>query len=123
MEKRDLKRDLKLCEKAMPGKWTYDSSVSYKVVRTTHREYWYKSAGAKKDSIVLRMNGELGQTQVEPTAEFIAESREGWPEAIERAIEAEAKLTKIQRILKEPAPFGALDVQLDQIREVVADEN
>ena len=41
---------------------------------------------------------------------------------LERAIKAEAKLTKIQRILREPAPFGAISEQLDQIREVVADE-
>ena len=43
-------------------------------------------------------------------------------EIAERLIKAEAKLTKIQRILREPAPFGAISEQLDQIREVVADE-
>ena len=33
--------------------------------------------------------------------------------------EAEAKVTKIQRILSEPAPFGAVEEQLDQIKEIV----
>ena len=33
---------------------------------------------------------------------------------------AEAKLLQIKRILAEPAPFGAVEEQLDQIREIVS---
>ena len=43
--------------------------------------------------------------------------------ALRQLTDANAKLTKIQRILREPAPFGAISEQLDQIREVVADES
>ena len=39
--------------------------------------------------------------------------------AAQRIEELEFKLTKIQRILKEPAPFGAVEEQLDQIKEIV----
>ena len=67
MKKRDLKADRELCKNATQGPWEagYYNSVS-------------TSQGVKLCNVIGGDN-----------AKFIAEAREGWPHAIERAIEAE----------------------------------
>ncbi|WOZ39805.1 hypothetical protein [Paenibacillus polymyxa] len=82
---RDLNADLALCEAATPGPWRvyggkfgetnvyhppYDSH--HKVVRDVDYDH-------------------------EADAHFIAEAREGWPEAIRRAIAAEGEVATLQR--------------------------
>lgn len=75
--KRDLKADLELCNRATPGPW-----------------YW-----SKGDPIVVGTGGESLiiwiQGRPEPKADditFLCAAREGWPYAIERALEAKADL-------------------------------
>ncbi len=64
---RDLKADLELCNKATPGPWVFNG-IS-----------------------VLGAHGLLiARTPNDADAEFIAQAREGWPHAIERAIKAES---------------------------------
>ena len=141
-DERDLQKDLEICEKATQGPWFWD----------VNKHTWHVLLEGPKRIVMDFVRWGMGSAQprfiqegifdkavdlaierkanhvgfdmdiMHPDAQFIAQARTGWPEAIQRAIEAESKLTKIQRILREPAPFGAISEQLDQIREVVADE-
>ena len=55
-----------------------------------------------------------GEVEEDPMAVMVIDR-------LERELqESEAKITKIKRILAEPIPFGAVEEQLDQIREVVS---
>ena len=140
---RDLQKDLELCKKATPGPWKWDVNKhchgvrleSYKWVVMDFVRWGMQGAqpcflqegilDKASDLAIERKAHHAGFDMdiMHPDAQFIAEAREGWPHAIERAIKAETKLTKIQRILREPAPFGAVEEQLEQIREVVEGEN
>lgn len=77
MEKRDLKADLELCNKATPGPWKVSTSGNV-----------YPVDGDYKFAICC------GTELVD--AKFIAQAREGWPYAIRRALEAEIALVALQ---------------------------
>jgi hypothetical protein len=83
MNKRDLKADLELCNKATPGPWRAGGSF----VITFHDEW------------ICEVVGEYS-TDCEDNMRFVAQAREGWPHAIERAIKAEALARELMEALK-----------------------
>lgn len=62
MNKRDLKADFEICNKATPGPWKKHNTVVHALPVDATNEH---------------------------DADFIAKAREGWPHAIERALKAE----------------------------------
>ena len=78
---RDLKADLEICEKATPGPWELtvkgNSVKSYAIDGICHG---------------MKIHGK--------DAFFVAEAREGWPEAIRRAIKAEAQAAAMREALE-----------------------
>lgn len=97
---RDLKADLAICDKATSGPWeaTSESDEDVRVCQIENEEcvcclalmgdYNWEKEEWKEGSI----------KQWNKDAEFIAASREGWPEAIERAIKAEAELALLRKV-------------------------
>ncbi len=73
MEKRDLKADLEVCNRASGESWIQASNTEYPY---TIMDETYKDVMA----VYCTCND----------AHFIAQAREGWPHAIERALKAEA---------------------------------
>ena len=92
---RDLAKDAELCNKATPGPWWH-----------TEAERWCTQVLVLKD---LDSDPEKDVKQYDLQtlavmkdvydAKFIAESREGWPEAIERAVKAEALTQELAAVL------------------------
>lgn len=79
--KRDLLADLTICEAATPGPWR----------RVTKYEQAIVNADSFSD-VVTAQGDDACYIDIEPEDErFIIEAREGWPEAIRRAIAAEAE--------------------------------
>lgn len=99
---RDLQADLEICNKATPGPWeaTSESDEDVRVCQIENEEcvcclalmgdYNWEKEEWKEGSI----------KQWNKDAEFIAASREGWPEAIERAIKAEDEVERLQTLLE-----------------------
>jgi hypothetical protein len=103
MNKRDLKADLELCNKATQGpwrhEWTPDCSEVY-------------APGVDKPIVLVGHDPH--------DAEFIVQAREGWPHAIERAIKAEALAQKLLDVLGRVIPnhlVGRLELDLDSVPE------
>ena len=92
MEKRDLKADLELCNKATPGPWleTDESNLEVFVENTWGEPVLYE----------LQYEGPHTDIKQEDM-EFMIEAREGWPHAIERAIEAEALVRELVGVIDE----------------------
>lgn len=93
---RDLKSDLEICNKATPGPWyTQNEPIN----------------SAFFDVIAAAGIG-IAPTGSQKNAEFIAAARTGWPETIERAIEAE-------ELLASHAPEGhnVTNQQYQKLRE------
>lgn len=80
---RDLRKDLETCNQATPGPWNGEENTGVEPVFETGCGCCTESTLSKED------------------AEFIAEAREGWPEAIERAIKAEAEVERLIKINQE----------------------
>lgn len=122
MKKRDLAEDLKTCNRASSGPWratirreTPDeiaaavrengrggvSQCSMVVVNTPQAPtvsnvvVWMGPAAGGFTSPCK------GGVDDNDDAQFVAEAREGWPEAIRRAIEAEAEIERLRAILIE----------------------
>ena len=85
---RDLEQDLILCMEATPGPWKYEHDG--------HGNYRIKSSLLEYSEYSWSDIPFIGQD-----AEFIAESREGWPEAIRRAIKAEKECTELRTVFEE----------------------
>lgn len=116
--KRDLKADLELCNKATPGPWEIclGSGVNLcTAVMTADGKYmicdclpdWFLDEGVAPENHV-------------PNLQFIAEAREGWPHAIERALKAEALAQKLLDVLGRVIPrylVGRLELDLDVVLE------
>lgn len=97
MKKRDLLKDLELCNKATPGPWSpclgsgniLCTGVMSEAVKEKHLiadflpDYFFTEGFA--DAI----------EDHRPNMNFVAEAREGWPYAIKRAMKAEDLLNKI----------------------------
>lgn len=90
---RDLHADLAICEDASAGEWTIaDTTDGYYILDASD---WV--VGATIENV--------------HDARFIAESRQGWPEAIRRAIAAEASLDKLVRayVVQDNSRYGVDD--------------
>lgn len=89
--KRDLHADLAVCDAATPGLWEADlnSDDSAQILSTSAPGWvcqtWYKNEEVMPNSA--------------NNARFIAEARQGWPEAIRRAIAAEAENERLRKAL------------------------
>lgn len=91
MNKRDLKADLELCNRATPGPWieTDESNLEVFVENT-----W-------GDPVLYEIQHDGPHTAIrQEDMEFLIEAREGWPYAIERAIEAEELNRELVEALK-----------------------
>ena len=110
MEKRDLKADLELCNKATPGPWyrkktgaNFKGFSSEVIIADTSRY-------ATGNKVYAEPKG--GQFPAND-ADFIAQAREGWPHAIERAIKAESLVREL---------VGVIDDLCRQINQCGLDE-
>jgi hypothetical protein len=119
MNKRDLKADLKFCDRATQGPWRHEWNPDCSEVY----------APGVDTPIVL-----VGHDPHD--AEFIVQAREGWPHAIERAIEAEALARELMDMLKKATPrylegrpeldlstFLSAKWLLERAKEVLEDED
>jgi len=100
---RDLAKDLELCEAATKGPWRV---IGEHFMERPLREHMHLG-GIGTDSIYVcawGIEGPCGDSKgiVPDDADlaFIAESREGWPEAIRRAMAAEAEVEKAVKMLQ-----------------------
>ena len=103
MDKRDLKADLKFCNRATQGPWRHEWNPNYSEVY---------APGVDKPIILVGHDPH--------DAEFIVQAREGWPHAIERALKAEALAQKLLDVLGRVIPsylVGRLEVDLDSVLE------
>jgi hypothetical protein len=90
--KRDLKADLKLCNKATPGRWVicdWDTDVCGGIIAPDIQEVVIEAEDWDMPVKVKRED-----------AEFMCQAREGWPHAIERAIKAEALAKRLVEALE-----------------------
>ena len=108
--KRDLKADLELCNKATPGPWyrkktgaNFKGFSSEVIIADTSRY-------ATGNKVYAEAKG--GQFPAND-ADFIAQAREGWPHAIERAIKAESLVREL---------VGVIDDLCRQINQCGLDE-
>lgn len=83
---RDLKADLALCLKAPAGLWSR--------VKPIGARYW--TIGVIKDHIARPFEGD----EAEAAWNLIEAAREGWPEAIRRALDAEKRVRILEHILR-----------------------
>jgi hypothetical protein len=83
--RRDLRQDLELCEKATPGPW----------------EVKNKPEGSGFFDVVCPDGKGIAPTGCRQNALFIAAARTGWPEAIMRAIKAEDIAHKLGQLVAE----------------------
>ena len=94
---RDLQADLGICNKATPGPWMYLKDIFngsiYKKLSDGCRGHKLCELGTYGSVIFDR-------ERYDDNAHFIAEAREGWPEAIERAIKAEEQAVALKEGLK-----------------------
>lgn len=100
---RDLKKDLEIIQAATPESWEvvkcrchFSSGIS-----ADGTSY----LGCTYDIYVIHAQGkEIARcgwkAQDKVNARFIAEAREGWPEAIRRAMEAEARVKELKNVLQ-----------------------
>ena len=99
---RDLKADLELCQSHRQKRWKFQEWVD------AVGQQWY---GVSDDG-----HG-FCRVRDKKIAEFIVQAREGWPHAIERALEAEAKLEKAKDLIQrwfdgEIGAFGVMDTMI-----------
>ncbi len=110
MMKRDLKADLEMCNKATPGPWAKDERGGCVAVypRSIGEINCMDESGGKRIFYkggyqVLDEDGRFKHWEVHPQdiadAEFVAQAREGWPHAIERALKAETLSRELMEAL------------------------
>lgn len=115
---RDLEKDLEICRAAPPGPWRWERPAETGLRRPKARllaangelicDFGVESVG----SSVIR----AGAEPYPAAQEFIVQAREGWPEAIQRAVKAEQKVQQAICALRE---IIDLVEQLD-LREAVS---
>ena len=88
--KRDLKADIKFCDRATQGPWRHEWNPDCSEVY---------APGIDKPIILV------GHDPYD--ADFIVQAREGWPHAIERAIKAEALARELVEVLKKHEQWEA----------------
>ena len=106
MMKRDLKADLELCNRASGESWKQASDTGYPYIIMDE---------TFENVMAVYCTGD--------DAQFIAQAREGWPHAIERAIEAEAKLEKAKGLIQRwfDGEISAFDVMDSMIIDLEFD--
>ena len=106
MNKRDLKADLELCNRASGESWKQASDTGYPYIIMDE---------TFENVMAVYCTGD--------DAQFIAQAREGWPHAIERAIEAEAKLEKAKGLIQRwfDGEISAFDVMDSMIIDLEFD--
>ena len=83
--KRDLAADLAICEAATAGPWRRLTKYEQAVV------------GEGMMDVITARGDDMAHVDIEPDDErFIIEAREGWPEAIRRALAAEAEVARLK---------------------------
>ncbi len=95
MVKRDLKADLELCNKATLGPWEVFPPLCGPEGQTV---YQVDSGGPICD---VSDPYPRGDNKPQENMMFIAQAREGWPHAIERALEAEALTRELVDLISE----------------------
>lgn len=100
---RDLKADLEICNKAMTGPWVrkYENNIKQAV----------SDRGICSCSYSSNIDSAKTAQENSDNMEFIAQSREGWPHAIERAIKAEAEVERLRLMVK--SITGGLDEAIE----------
>ncbi len=86
MNKRNLNADLEVCNKATKGPWRVNTNAHPE----TTGESWGWIDGPVENYCWTNR-----RPQSRRDAEFIAQAREGWPHAIERALKAEALVREL----------------------------
>ena len=103
MKKRDLKADLKVCNRATQGTWRHEWNPDCSEIY---------APGVDKPIILVGHNPY--------DADFIVQARKGWPHAILLVIEAEALAQKLLDVLGRVIPsyiVGQLETDLDSVLE------
>lgn len=93
--KRDLRKDLELCERVTPGPWFIAPKKCGPEGQGVYQE---SSLG-----LICEVGDPYprGDNHPQENMEFIATARDGWPHAIKRALEAEAEVERLKKILED----------------------
>lgn len=115
---RDLKIDKEICDKATPGPWKASGDINHMV---------FAKEGISGEPIAIIADcGKLHHAdtkehvaEIQANAEFIAAAREGWPEAINRAIAAEELVALLQNeLVRSTAQDEEWHCEFGELREV-----
>jgi hypothetical protein len=87
---RDLQKDLEICQAATPGPWIVLPANGMEACQE-------ESMGC---TCLVGYPHPRGENRPTENMHFIAEAREGWPHAIERALNAEDEVEKLQNELE-----------------------
>ena len=113
---RDLKADLELCNKATPGPWyarATDDEVFMNLRYVTTEPASFEHDGCRSFTEGIVQSGDVvaltllqhprmaDPDKFDENTLFIAQAREGWPHAIERAIKAETLARELVAALRE----------------------
>lgn len=94
---RDLKADLEIISKATPGPWRYDGM--HQEIQTPHeKDFWLIVSECRTTPDQEYQCDQFGH-HYDNNFAFIAQAREGWPHAIERAIKAETEVERLRMAL------------------------
>lgn len=125
MSKRDLLKDLELCNKATQGPWKMwvdedsgDHVITLGDKHEAHTEIVYDHCCWYNGNLPDGCPANLQAIEAEHNAMFIAESREGWPHAIERAIQAEGMVEELLKLLN--AVVKVLEKHKEEAQEDIA---
>lgn len=103
---RDLKRDLEICNAATPGPWEFDDDGI--IFRRNER--------GSIDILFSRWaDGNWNQGK-KADWKLAAEARQGWPEAIKRAIAAEARVKELAEALRDVLDNDVCDSRKHEAR-------
>jgi hypothetical protein len=93
---RDLQKDLEICNKATQGPWYWTPE---EIECDPETGWWGEPPSVMLPQVMGDDNGKGFVVWSNDDAEFIAQAREGWPHAIERAIKAEAEVERLTDLL------------------------
>lgn len=89
---RDLEADLEICAKATPGPWRHDALDALDTPEGWVCQF-YEGADSNTQEIRDFPN-------FENNIVFVREARTGWPHAIQRALDAEERVDKLEHELR-----------------------
>lgn len=91
---RDLKADLEICERATPGPWWNEGGVIHAKNPGIWTEQNCSCVHIARVYYGYWENARLCEQEV--NGDFIDEAREGWPEAVRRAMAAEERVRELE---------------------------